>query len=237
MMNIQLRQSTAAETPLQASKWLDIPALLDGDEMTALFHSLPPFSLHLCGSITLRNQPALSKEEFLKRYHAYISCLKEGHLPNPADYQRWFSPAMTATSDALYAIPVADDKQLIRLATPVVQMQAHNINYSPVDKKFRSMVFGSDNIPWGVQFSYPQQYLDNATKQVIQLKSSASDPNTKLFHALQKWIRQHTIPTPFHVENTTQNVPMRLGKHCLNWINRHPQLINKNITVKTHAHD
>jgi len=228
-----LRMSTTDEQPLQASKWLKAAALLDIGEMQNLFENLGSFTLFHCGSITPLNEGQLSNDEFLQHYQFYIETLKSGILPEPGSYQKWFSPVMTAATEALFAIPVSGDKQLIRIAKPVIQLQAHNLDFSPLDKKFRSMVFGADNIPWGIQFSFPQIYQDHTTKNIEQVRHSPDASNAALFQNLQKWMRQQTIPTPFIVEDTLYNVPMRLGKQCLAWINRHPQLVKKGITVKT----
>lgn len=226
-----LRISTPEETPLQASKWLQCPALLDGDEMEQLLNNLNPFSFFLCGAVCKMDQEPLSKNEFLKHYTAYIKTLKNGQLPDPQTYRPWFSPIMTVSTDSLYAIPLSNNQQLLRISKPVIQLQSHNIDFSLLDKKFRSMVFGSDSIPWGIQFSYPQIFQGNDLI-VEQTKNSANCPNTALFQQLQKWIRNNTIPTPFEVEGIRYNAPMRLGKKCLSWINCHPQLVKKGISVK-----
>lgn len=231
-----LRISTHQEQPLQASKWLQIQALLDIDEMALLLDVLAPFYLFQCGSITQRGPGGEggqkeSKEAFLARYNTYIESLKSGVLPPIPSYQLFFSSVLTVVNDCLYVVPIGDDRQLIRVSKPVIQMQACTIDYSPVDNKFRSMVFGSQNIPWGIQFSYPQLYQDPISKQPENVKDPVLYPNTHLFRILQKWMRQHTIPTPFIVDGKVINVPMRLGKHCLSWINKHPQLISKGISV------
>lgn len=225
-----LRISTFEELPLQASKWLQIQVLIDFDEMTHLFDFLKPFSLFVCGAVTPYGQGEITQDDFLKHYNDYVNALKIGSLPAVESYQKWFTLAMTASPDALYTIPI-DHNQLIRIAKPIIQMQAHTIDYSPFDKKFRSMVHGSNVITWGIQFSYPQLYQDPITKQVITIRNDPEFPNSELFNKLQKWIRQYTTPTPFIVENKMTNVPIRLGKNCT-WINRHPKLIEKGITVK-----
>jgi len=226
-----LRIGTTSEPPLQASKWLSCQALLDVEEMSHLLDSLGIFFLYICGHVFEKNKRPLSKEEFLKHYASYIDSLKQGVLPPPESYRMWFSPAMTVSPDALFSIPVGTEQQIIRVSKPVVQLQAHHLDFSPIDKKFRPMIFGIDSITWGIQFSYPQLYQDGQTKQVVQIKNDESFPNTALFHTLQRWMRQHTIPTPFCVEGIKYNVPMRLGKKSLGWINKHPQLILKGITV------
>lgn len=227
-----MRISTIDEVPLQASKWLKSQALIDGQEMRRLFEALGSFHLFLSGILCNRGQEELSRKHFFDRYDAYIESLKAGELPDPSAYRQVFSPVMTKTTDALYAVLMGEDQQLVRVSKPVIQLQAHHMGYSREDGQFRTMVFGSDSIPWGIQFSYPQLYQDNETKDVELTRHSTQFPNTELFHLLQKWMRNNTIPTPFHVNDEVVNVPVRLGKQCLDWINRHPSFAAKGISVE-----
>lgn len=233
---IPLRQSTTAEQPLQASKWLQVQALLSLHELADLFTfleaSIGLFFLYSCGAVCNKDKGKLSKEDFLLTYKGYIEDLMEGRIPDLAYYRSLFSPIMTVTTEALFTIPVGEDRQIIRVSKPVIQLQAHHMDYSLVDKKFHSMVFGRDSIAWGIQFSFPQLYQDNQTKQVEIVKKSVAFPNAALFQFLQKWMRQQTIPTPFIADGLITKVPIRLGKDCLTWINLHPQLISKNLKVK-----
>lgn len=228
-----LRISSSTEPPFQASKWLSSQALIDGAEMEDLLKSLGNITLYLTGGVEQTGQGILPISDFLQIYRNYVESLAQGRMPEESTYRKIFSPAMSATPEALYTIPAGEGKELIRICKPVVQMQAHTLDYSPLDKKFRSMVFGSHSIPWGIQFSYPQMYFDNAAKKVVQTKALTDYPNTILFNTIVKWMRSHTIPTPFIADETLQNVPMRLGKNCLRWINNHPQLNAKAIKVKT----
>lgn len=231
-----LRQSTSAEKPLQASKWLQTQALINENELARLLQTLEetvgPFFLFSCGAVCPNGQGEINKENFINIYASYIQELKNGTLPDLLKNRSLFSPVITTTTDALFQIPVGEDKRIIRVSNPVIQLQAHHLDYSTVDKKFHAMVFGNNSIPWGIQFSYPQLYQDNTTKEVEMVRKSQKFPNTALFQALQKWMRQNTIPTPFIAEGKQMNVPMRLGKECLSWINQHPSLQEKNIQVK-----
>lgn len=227
-----LRVGTSQEQPLQAAKWLKVPVLLDESEMQQLFNDLGDFELYLCGTVRPKGQEQLDRKDFLKHYAEYIHSLKRGVLPASANYQQWFCPVMTAEREALYALPINDTQQLVRVARPIVQLQAHAIDYSPVDKKFRSLVYGLESIPWGIQFSYPQIYQDRDSKEIESTRQGVETKNSLLFQAIQRWMRQHTVPTPFFVEEKWHNVPMRLGKNCFSWINQHPQLIVKGIKVK-----
>lgn len=221
------------DQPLEASKWLKVQALLDLDEMTRLFEVLQPFSLFLCGIVKgSQGTGELPISDFLACYEAYLNALMSGQTPPVSGYQKYFSTAMTRSSDALYSKPVDGQQKLVRVKKPVVQLQPHTLDYSPFDQRFRSMVFGSETIPWGIQFSYPQIYHEPTSKAIISIKDTPEFPNTALFHALQKWMRQHTIPTPFVVGGVRTNVPARLGKQCLPWINKHPTLLAKSISVQ-----
>jgi hypothetical protein len=92
------------------------------------------------------------------------------------------------------------------------------MGFSDVDHEFRPMILSQNSIFWGLQFSFPQVYQDPKTGA---LKEAEVSP---LFQAIRKWIRNTTVPTPMMVEGKRVNIPIRLGKRCFSWINRHPQL-------------
>jgi hypothetical protein len=222
-MNPSLRKFSQASLPLQASKWLQIPLLLDSDEMKDLFDAMGDFWIALATGVTKEGEGFISKEEFLDCYQAYVNALKSGQMPTDPRIRPYFSSVLTCTLDALYTVSVGQQQQLLKVDKPVIQLQLHRFDYSQADGKFRSMVFGQNSIFWGVQFSYPQLYQDEKF-QVKQVRETEEFPNTALFKRLQKWMRAHTVATPFIVENKLINVPIRLGKKCFAWINHHPQL-------------
>lgn len=229
-----LRMSTIEETTLQASKWQKCQVLLDSEEMENLFESLGEFELYRCGSVTPEGESLLSQAQFLEKYQEYVSELKKGGIPDVNVYRPFFSAIMTSTPDAIFAIPVEGNKELVRVAKPIVQLQVLNVHYSTLDGKFHGGVFGKDSIVWGLQFSYPQLYQDPKTKQVEQVRNDTKQfPNSLLFSRLQKWMRQNSIPTPFIAQGVKVNVPIRIGKRALSWINTHPQLIRENLSVDT----
>jgi hypothetical protein len=191
--------------------------------------------MYLAGAVTPLGKGRIDRPFFLAAYRHYIEFLKEGRVPPENLYRHIFSSVLTYSADHLYAIPIAQDRQLVRIAKPVVQMQPHSMDYSVYDGKFRPMVLGAESILWGIQFTYPQLYQEATTKEVVKVKENAALPNNRLFHQLQRWMRTHTIPTPFMVGNKKTNVSMRLGKECTKWINHHPQLVLKGIKVVAHV--
>lgn len=230
---MSLQQSTIDKAPiLQASKWIKCPLLIDVEEMNALFNELSPFYIFQISGIIEIGKAEIPLESFLRVYEQYIEALKQGNMPSESSIRHIFSGILTTSSDHLRSVDIGNDKELVRVVKPVIQMQNHRLHYSEQDKQFHSMVLGSDSIMWGIQFSFPQFYQNPETKMPEKVEGSEQYPNTELFKKLQKWVRQHTTPTPFIVDGEVINVPIRLGKQCYSWINSHPQLRSKGLTVK-----
>lgn len=206
---------------LQASKYLKIQVLLDKEEMRHLLQTLGPAFFAVVSEPVHANEGVVSPEEFLEKYGDYLQTFKAE--------RRFFSSALSSTMEAFYSLPVGKEKILIKPIQPVVQLQAHQFFYSPLDGKFHPMVSSEESISWGIQFSYPQLYQDPKTRQVV--KVGAAFPNTPLFTALMKWMRNFTMPTPFEIDGKRINSPIRVGKKSLAWIKNHPQLKVKGIAI------
>jgi hypothetical protein len=228
---MMLRISSSKESPMQASKWLSLPLLIDYLEMLQLFEALEPFLLYRVGQVLLEGKGQISPEDFLSTYKYYIDSLKQGMIPEESIYNSHFNSVFTRTSDSLFAIEIPNNRHLIRICQPVIQVQPHWMDYSPYDDKFRSNMHGPESISWGIMFTYPQLYLDPQTKEPVKVVDREAFPNTYLYRLLQKWCRANTTPTPFRIGDKTVKVPVRIGKGCLDWIHHHPQLKFKNLNI------
>ncbi len=219
------------QQPLQASKWLQVQVLLDTAEMGVFFQALGDFFIYLTGTLQLKGSGAASHNDFLTAYNGYVEYIKNGQEPPDISFRPLFSSVFTRTLDALYVLETGNDQVIIRPSLPVIQLQLHRMGFSHIDHKFRSMVFGKDSLSWGIQFSYPQVFQDPITKSILSVDDSVQFPNTALFRILQRWVRHHTLPTPFLVSGERVNVPIRLGKNVFEWINRHPGLAQHGLNV------
>jgi len=233
-VSFPFRISTAKEEGiLQVSKWLKCQVLLDVEEMTQLLAELDPIHFCVVSEPVMGENALFSVETFLSHYRIYIEALQQGHLIDEAPLRRFFSSAMTRSTDLLFAI-AAGDKNIIKPLKPIIQLQAHHFFYSTFDRKFHPMVMSQECITWGIQFSYPQLYQDPRTALIEKVSDGDEFPNSPVFQHLMRWMRQHTMPTPFVVEGTLTHSTIRIGKACLKWIHRHSQLMQKGISV--HAH-
>lgn len=229
---MKLRYSTPQEEGIfSASKWLKVQVLLQTEEMQRLVEHLAPFSLYSTGEPLQADNIEMSPQEWLAQYDAYIGELQEGRAPSFALFRRPFSVIWTADSSLLYAMPVAQERVLVKALKPVIQLQAHYFYYSSLDKKYHPMVLSKESVAWGLQFSYPQIYQDPRTKALSKVANSPEFPNTALFLRLVRWLREHSAPTPFIAEGIRKNVPIRLGKSCFPWIQQHAGLKERGIHV------
>lgn len=232
-MSNSIRISTSKDEGLyQVSKWLSFQILIDLNEMKDLLQTLGTFDICITGQIYKTGEEFISKEKFLECYSAYIEGIKTGKLIHESLYRSYFSSVFTKSLDDLYKLKISEDQFLLRVSRPVLQLQANRMHYSKLDGKFRPMIFGIDSIVWGIQFSYPQIFQDNRTKEIVSVLKSKEFPNSTLYHTLQKWIRKNTIPTPFVDGEKTIHATVRIGKNCLPWINHHPQLIERGLKIQ-----
>lgn len=216
---------------LQASKWQTCPALIDAEEMKSLLDALGDFWIVQISGLVPTGHEIIKRQEFLEVYAQYIEGLKKGNLSFESRMRPYFSSVWTLDLETLYTVKAKEGHSLVKVLKPVVQLQIHQFDYSLADGKFRSMVLGSDCVQWGLQFSFPHLYQDENC-HVYTVREGEQFPNAALFKRLQGWIRAKTIATPIEVEGKKVNVPIRLGKQCLSWINRHPQLKTKGLYVR-----
>lgn len=223
--------SPSQEGLLQVSKWIKVQVLLDQEEVVDLFKKLDPFYLIAVSKPVKEQNALLSQNDFLQAHLEYIQSLKKGKVIQGSCFRECFSCAMTRSKEVFYAMPVSEERLLIKPVLPVIQMQMHQFLFSSMDKVFYPMILGQKTVNWGIQFSYPQFYQDPKTKEIIRVIKKDLFPNTELFALLMKWIRQFTIPTPFLVEDERINATIRIGKKCMSWIHLHPQLQELGIKV------
>jgi hypothetical protein len=212
-----------------ASKWLHLDLLVES--LDSLFDSMPSFFHFSTLGVQLRGANAIQRGDFAHCWQTYINDLKNGKIPQDPSLRFYCTSVLTTTLDAVRALDIADDKEIIIPYEPVVQMQLHRFSYSSLDSKFHSMAFGQNSISWGVRLSYPQLFQYPQTRQVEEALDETRFANATLFLACRQWMREHTRPTPFEFQGVRTNVPMRIGKECLTWINNHPELALRGLSV------
>lgn len=223
--------SPSQEGLLQVSKWIKVQILLDQEEIVDLLKKLEPFYLIAVSKPVKEQSALLSQNDFLQAHLKYIQSLKEGKVVQDSYFRECFSCAMTRSKEVFYAMPVSEERLLIKPILPIIQMQMHQFLFSSIERVFYPMVLGQKTVSWGIQFSYPQFYQDPKTKEITRVIQKNSFPNTELFALLMKWVRQFTIPTPFLIEEERINATIRIGKKCMSWIHLHPQLQELGIKV------
>ena len=231
-MKPPIKISTIQENGLyQASKWQKITLFVSYNELKKCLQSLQAFTLHPLGVICEGDQLEISLDAFLNVYAEYIDSLQARRIPNQQLIKEQMTLALTVDKNQLYAIEVPSKKYLLRVIKPVIQIVPHTISFSRMDYQFHSNVMGMDTIQWGIQISYPQLFQDPLQKKTVNALLQKNFPDAHEFKKIQHWMRENTVPTIFSVDDKRIVTPFRIGKECLDWINIHPELLEKNITV------
>jgi len=236
MIRVLLKESTLdKEGACLVSKWLEFPIVLSLEELKDLFAELGAFYVIHTDRIVSNEEGILFPEEFLKIYEQYITTWKEGGNLNDSLYKKVFQGAISTTLDGMYAIKVDDSRRIVKTTEPTLLLQPYRIEYSSFDHKFRPMVMSKNSLSWGLQISYPQLYQD--AKTGVLKKVDETFVNSALFRKLQKWVRYHTQPTTFLIQEKEEpkqiTMPMRIGKEALLFVNNHSGLAEKQIEVIT----
>jgi hypothetical protein len=184
-----------------------------------------PFAIYpMAGALPIDTFP-MPKEEFLVTYMSWIDSLKKGEIPS--NFGCLNASMWTRSSDSLWLQELPGKRYMARPRVPFLQVQVHHMGFSLVDKVFRPMSLSQDGIFWGLQFSFPQIYEHPRDGIVETMQSEGAE----MFQIVRKWSRDCTIATPILVDETRENLPIRIGKNCFSWVNRHPGLISKQLSV------
>ena len=214
-----------------ASKWLHIQFLLDPEEMKDLFQALGEVFIFSTMGIKPRGGNQIPIALFLEQYTRYIDLLKAAECINDDAFRFYFSAVITRSQDALLAIDVGNNREIIRPLKPILQIKLHRFDYSYVDGKIRPSVFGKDTVSWGIEISYPQLYQDPLTRVCEKATDLVLFPNAELFKKVQQWIRANTVPTPFIAQDVRIRCPIRIGKKCFDWIDSHQELKARKLAI------
>lgn len=215
------------EGVLHVSKCLKHQVLLDPEEMRALFAELQNFYIFAVSEPVQAEEMQISQEEFLLLYQRYIAGIQMGNPLEDRLFRRAFSSIWTVDSSFLYAISLPSEKYLVKSLRPVLQLQPHRFIVSSVDEKIHPLVLGAESISWGIQFSYPQLCQIPKSNEIVQV--SREFPNSQLYWFLSRWLRKHTLPTPFLFQGKRLFSSLRLGKRCVSWIHKHLDLNERKI--------
>lgn len=203
---------------MQVSKSRKLPVLVDPEEMEGLFARLGEFYIFDGSRPVTEEEMCISHRDFLDAYCRYVEGIKKGKLIDEATIRPFFSSLFTRTKEVVYALRLSNGKFLVKPLRPIVQLKRHHFIFTD---KLHSGVMGPESVTWGIEFSYPQLFLDPQTKKIGKVEKNGQFPNTELFKTVAQWVRDATKATPFLGKGTH---PIRLGKQCFSWIHHHPSL-------------
>ena len=192
------------------SKFLHLQMLLTPQELKNLFAEFGFFEI-FDNSHVQSEKRALPKDDFFKLYEAYFVSLMGSEKVYLGGY------AITQDQAAVQAFKVAEGKVLIKPTLPVIQVKEHTFIFGK-DGAFHSNVHGQEVIRWGIEFSFPQIFVDPETKIVHHVLKEEEFLNGALFRKAMKWMRYNTKPVPFNIEGRIKRATFRIGLECIDYV-------------------
>jgi hypothetical protein len=219
--------------PYLASKWLHFDFLVETAELRTFFTSIDkPLLLFSTMGVQQKGGNCFTQDSFLTCYEEYLKALRSSQKNDDRAFRFFFTACLTLDEACVRALDLADNKEMIIPYLPCVQMQMHRFIYSSLDHSFKTQSFGQNSISWGVRLSYPVLFQHPETRTVEKALDQTKFCNGALLPHIRAFLRNMTVATPFIIENKRVNMSSRLGKQCFSWINQHPDLVLKNLTVE-----
>lgn len=218
------------EGNFQAAKWMKLQMLIDANGLNSLLKALQPLQIVSLSSVGSMEQLFLSSEQYVASYAGWIERLKQGLLPEESELRPYQATAWVMDEESVWLQEIPKQRFMAKVCKPVLVVQIHFMGYSTVDGEFRPMVLSKESLFWGLQFSFPQVYQDPKTGQLLEVEEK------EIFSVLRRWSRDHTVPTPMLANGKKVNLPIRLGKECFSWIDRHPQLMQHKLQIAKEVH-
>lgn len=192
------------QSSYKVSKWLYQRCLISSQGLRELFEELGFPSLYLTGKVIGKEDLVYTVDRFMALYEKYLLSL-EGP-------EKITLPPLLLTNDpsATLTIVVSEGQYLIKPIKPLIQICEHQFMIG-IDDTIHSMVYGKEVIRWGLQFSYPSLYIDPVTKKVVDVLKEESLTNTPLFKKLQRFLRYHSKPASFMLNEKKIQATFRLG--------------------------
>lgn len=212
------------------SKWISIDFLIDESEMASLFETLGSFELISPFSQHVENPHHLQKETFLKAFKEFSESLKKGVSPEYEDLKRFLFLMIMPSIEGIFLKPITDTKYALVFQNPYLEIKPITLTESLVDHTVRVAPLSKGQPWWGLRCSFPQIVQDSRTLKAAAI-SQNEHPLGQLFKKFRVWIREHTRSTPIVTDSKKVNHPIRLGKQCMSWIQKHPLLQASNIKV------
>ncbi len=223
--------------PFYASKWIHQVFLLGDQEIKNLLKHLEYPWLVRSSGLYSENEILLPQAKFESQWTHYLADLARGPIQDTV-YKPYFSLFVTEDPKTVGLVEVSQDKFSATQIAPNIIFQIHRFHYSPIDKKFRRLTFGTETVSWGLQASFPMLLQDPKTRAIQKVMMHKELANVLLWQKFQHHLKNCSRPVTFEVDGVRQTLPFRIGYSCVNsdsdslsWIDKHFELKHKKIQV------
>ena len=210
-----LPPSTPSGIGYQASLYLSYGILLTSEEFALLLASLDTIGdLSLFGTGVLLPQEKLvqSPSSLVEIYQNYLFPKEDPSLL--PEHKAALSSVWSIDPEAVAFREIVHDKWQIVRQLPVIQLNRFQFRFDSKSDRFFTQSFSKETLFWGLEFRYPQLFLDPIHSKLIKALK-AEYLNTSLWKGVHQWIRNNTMPVQFEGEGMKKRVaPFRIGNRA-----------------------
>ncbi len=210
----------------QASKWWKLQVFFSLDALDFFFQDLGSFWICPLGKVLQEEEQILEKDQYLQAYKKKVDQYLTHHI-TPIEE---ISPcAFTVLKEDLYLMNLSQNRFLLKIKNPVVQVHPYFFRFSKQNRSFLSNVYAEDSIFWGLQFSFPQIFQDEDLN--LHKVHPQTFANAALFQKMRRWIRKHTSPISFEFEGEKIVTSMRASPQLFCLLQKYPKLIELGLNI------
>lgn len=177
--------------------------LLHPEELRSLCEDEELCSFFYLGKALDRKEIEINKETFLAIYaEEFHNFFLGKSIPN-------FTCLALFLEKEHFLFLETEKRVIVRPKLPVIQISFANFFLEKKESKIQEKAFGTDNIFWGIKFSFFQLYMDAEQKVHSALTEL---PSGKIFRNILSWSRSNTRPVAFLYQGKKVLTTLRIGK-------------------------
>lgn len=219
------------EGDYRVSKWMNFQLLLNESELLELFKEIEVQHLLCLSHVGIYEDLYLSKQNYLNLYAKYLELLQKDTILESREIIKKLNVAIAYDFQDFYKIPLPDDKILIKMKSPSIQIKPFHFVYNHELEKFLPNVCSSSTIYFGLEISFPQIFQDPKTFVIKHIFKDQKLKSAQQFKKIRSFVRDHTQPARFQIKDNVKVATFRIGKKCINFAKSCPALKKEGLLI------
>lgn len=207
-----------AQNRYRASKWIAFQMLLTRNELEDLFNEISAQVFCCIAKVDEEKNLLYHKESYLSLYTSYLEALKSQNKFLIKQLLISLNVALAYDESSLYKVLAPNNKCLIKIKKPCIQVKPFNFVYHFGLEKFLTNIKSEEAIYFGLEFSFPQIFQDPQSQEIQSLFKNNLSLSETYFNKIRLFVREKTKPAKFLISDKRKVATFRIGKTCAGFV-------------------